>query len=43
MWSEYLRMIDLSLLVRQELVLAFAQVQRDLGAARGACRRVSSV
>ena len=34
MWSEYLRMIDAQLGAREQVVLAFAQMQRDLGAAR---------
>ena len=33
MWSEYLRMIDAQPVAVEELVLAFAQVQRHLGAA----------
>jgi hypothetical protein len=35
MWSEYLRMICLQLPAAEELVLALAQVQDDVGAATG--------
>ena len=44
MWSEYLAMIDLLSTgqATEELVLAVAQVQDDVGAAARACRRVST-
>jgi hypothetical protein len=43
MWSEYLRMMALELPGRQQVVLAFAQVQGDLGAARGAVDHLDGV
>ena len=42
MWSEYLRMIERSCDAGQQIVLAFAQVQRDFGAALAAARSGST-
>ncbi len=40
MWSEYFEMIDFSFQRREELVLAFAQVQRDVVPRCGALDRL---
>ena len=43
MWSEYLRMIDAAASADSKLVLAFAQVQDDVGAALRLVDRLDGV